>query len=111
MGYHLKGELLEVCDCNTLCPCWIGENPDNGTCQSFMKTLKHESRRFGGCKTKAGSKTACRTVQGTAAPSSAKTCVIPSFIPSIPLTAISFALSFAFYFAPATCLRAPVQKP
>lgn len=36
MGYHLKGELLEVCDCNTLCPCWIGENPDNGTCQSSL---------------------------------------------------------------------------
>ncbi len=36
MGYHLKGELLEVCDCNTLCPCWIGEDPDNGTCQSSL---------------------------------------------------------------------------
>jgi hypothetical protein len=36
MGYHLKGELLEVCGCNTLCPCWIGENPDNGTCQSSL---------------------------------------------------------------------------
>lgn len=36
MGYHLKGELLEVCDCNTLCPCWIGEDPDNGTCQTSL---------------------------------------------------------------------------
>lgn len=36
MGYHLKGELLEVCDCNTLCPCWIGEDPDNGTCRSSL---------------------------------------------------------------------------
>lgn len=36
MGYHLKGELLEVCDCNTLCPCWIGDDPDNGTCQSSL---------------------------------------------------------------------------
>ena len=27
---------LEVCDCNTLCPCWIGEDPDNGTCQSAL---------------------------------------------------------------------------
>jgi len=36
MGYRLQGELLEVCDCNTLCPCWIGENPDNGTCQSTL---------------------------------------------------------------------------
>jgi hypothetical protein len=36
MGYHLTGEMLEVCDCNTLCPCWVGENPDNGTCQSSL---------------------------------------------------------------------------
>lgn len=25
---------MEVCDCNVLCPCWIGEAPDNGTCDS-----------------------------------------------------------------------------
>jgi hypothetical protein len=36
MGYHLEGKLLEVCDCNVLCPCWIGENPDNGTCQTII---------------------------------------------------------------------------
>ena len=36
MGYRLKGDLLEVCDCKTLCPCWIGEDPDNGTCQSAL---------------------------------------------------------------------------
>jgi hypothetical protein len=34
MGYHIQGDLLEVCDCNVLCPCWIGEDPDNGICQS-----------------------------------------------------------------------------
>jgi hypothetical protein len=36
MGYHLVGRLLEVCDCNVLCPCWIGEDPDNGTCLSMQ---------------------------------------------------------------------------
>jgi hypothetical protein len=36
MAYHLEGSLLEVCDCDVLCPCWIGENPDNGTCQSAL---------------------------------------------------------------------------
>lgn len=36
MGYNLEGRLLEVCDCNVLCPCWIGELPDNGTCQSAL---------------------------------------------------------------------------
>jgi hypothetical protein len=34
MAYHLEGRLLEVCDCNVLCPCWIGEDPDNGTCDA-----------------------------------------------------------------------------
>jgi hypothetical protein len=36
VGYNLEGRLLEVCDCNVLCPCWIGELPDNGTCQSAL---------------------------------------------------------------------------
>jgi hypothetical protein len=36
MAYALRGEILEVCDCNVLCPCLIGENPDNGTCQSAL---------------------------------------------------------------------------
>ncbi len=35
-GYQLEGSLLEVCSCNTLCPCWIGEDPDGGTCQSVV---------------------------------------------------------------------------
>jgi len=34
MAYHLEGRLLEVCDCRVLCPCWIGEDPDNGTCDT-----------------------------------------------------------------------------
>ena len=36
MGYHLCGRLLEVCNCRTLCPCWIGEDPDFGTCDSIV---------------------------------------------------------------------------
>jgi hypothetical protein len=35
-GYQLEGSLLEVCSCETLCPCWIGEDPDQGTCESVM---------------------------------------------------------------------------
>ncbi len=34
MAYELEGRLLEVCDCNVLCPCWIGEDPDGGTCDA-----------------------------------------------------------------------------
>jgi hypothetical protein len=36
MTYHLEGRLLEVCDCRVLCPCWIGEDPDNGTCKTIV---------------------------------------------------------------------------
>ena len=36
MAYDLEGALLEVCTCNILCPCWVGEDPDNGDCQSIM---------------------------------------------------------------------------
>lgn len=36
MSYTLEGTLLEVCNCDVLCPCWIGENPDNGTCDAVV---------------------------------------------------------------------------
>ena len=36
MGYQVKGRLLEVCTCNTLCPCWVGEDPDGGTCDGCL---------------------------------------------------------------------------
>lgn len=36
MAYKLEGRLLEVCNCNVLCPCWIGEDPDNGTCDTIV---------------------------------------------------------------------------
>ena len=36
MAYEIEGRLLEVCTCNVLCPCWIGEDPDNGTCDSAL---------------------------------------------------------------------------
>lgn len=34
--YSLTGTLLEACSCGTLCPCWIGEDPDQGDCKSFV---------------------------------------------------------------------------
>src|SRR3954468_15741133 len=34
--YVLEGTMLEACNCEVLCPCWIGEDPDNGTCDSFI---------------------------------------------------------------------------
>jgi hypothetical protein len=35
MGYQLEGRLLEVCNCDVLCPCWVGEDPDPGTCDAI----------------------------------------------------------------------------
>jgi hypothetical protein len=35
-GYELEGSLLEVCTCDVLCPCWIGEDPDGGECLSVI---------------------------------------------------------------------------
>ena len=35
VGYELKGSLLEACSCGILCPCWVGEDPDQGTCDAF----------------------------------------------------------------------------
>lgn len=36
LGYKLEGSLLEVCNCEVLCPCWIGEDPDHGTCEASV---------------------------------------------------------------------------
>jgi hypothetical protein len=36
VGYDLEGSLLEVCTCDVLCPCWIGQDPDNGDCESVV---------------------------------------------------------------------------
>jgi hypothetical protein len=34
--YSIQGRLLEVCTCAAICPCWIGEDPDGGTCDSAL---------------------------------------------------------------------------
>jgi hypothetical protein len=36
MPYQLEGEMLEVCTCKILCPCWVGEDPDGGTCKGLL---------------------------------------------------------------------------
>ena len=36
MPYQLEGQLLEFCSCNVLCPCWLGQDPDGGTCDGFI---------------------------------------------------------------------------
>lgn len=36
MAYDIEGRLLEVCTCNVLCPCWVGEDPDYETCDTTI---------------------------------------------------------------------------
>lgn len=37
MSYEIEGALLEVCPCDVLCPCWVGEDPDgDGTCDAIV---------------------------------------------------------------------------
>lgn len=33
--YDLEGTLLEACSCGVLCPCWVGADPDEGSCDAF----------------------------------------------------------------------------
>ena len=44
MSYQLAGRLLEVCNCRVLCPCWIGEDPDYGTCDTIVAWHFDEGR-------------------------------------------------------------------
>jgi hypothetical protein len=34
--YSLDGTMLEACSCQAPCPCWIGDDPDGGTCDAFV---------------------------------------------------------------------------
>lgn len=36
MSYLLEGTLMEVCDCNVICPCWVGKDPDNENCHAAL---------------------------------------------------------------------------
>lgn len=35
-AYEIEGRLLEVCTCAAVCPCWVGLDPDGGTCDSIL---------------------------------------------------------------------------
>ena len=36
MAYAVEGRLLEACSCGGPCPCWVGDDPDGGTCDAFL---------------------------------------------------------------------------
>jgi len=35
-AFDVEGRLLEVCNCNAICPCWVGLDPDLGSCESIL---------------------------------------------------------------------------
>jgi hypothetical protein len=34
--YQLQGSFSEACDCYSICPCWTGNNPDEGQCTGLF---------------------------------------------------------------------------
>ena len=32
LAYSLSGRFFELCDCYTICPCWVGQAPTDGRC-------------------------------------------------------------------------------
>ena len=36
MAYQLEGRLLEICSCQTICPCFVNEMPDKGACDVMV---------------------------------------------------------------------------
>lgn len=36
MPYNFEGSLFEVCTCDAICPCWIGDDPDGGQCEGLI---------------------------------------------------------------------------
>ena len=36
MAYNLEGRMVEVCTCKSICPCWVGADPDGGACDGAM---------------------------------------------------------------------------
>jgi hypothetical protein len=36
MKYNVEGRLLEACSCGGPCPCWVGDDPDGGSCDAVV---------------------------------------------------------------------------
>jgi len=44
--YQLSGGFFELCDCSSLCPCWVGQLPDDARCTGAF-AWKVESGKIG----------------------------------------------------------------
>jgi hypothetical protein len=36
MAYEMRGQFLEACDCNVMCPCWFEQDPDENECTGIV---------------------------------------------------------------------------
>lgn len=54
MSYSMSGQFLEACDCATLCPCWVGQPPDQNVCNGLfawrVESGKIDGRKIGGLR-------------------------------------------------------------
>lgn len=44
MGYRLRGQMLEACTCEVICPCWVGRDADGGECRGAIVYSFEEGR-------------------------------------------------------------------
>jgi hypothetical protein len=36
MAYEMRGQFLEACDCQVMCPCWLDQEPDEDQCTGMI---------------------------------------------------------------------------
>lgn len=36
MSYHVTGTFIEACDCSSICPCWLDDEPDDDHCTGLF---------------------------------------------------------------------------
>ena len=47
MGYEISGTFIEACDCYTICPCWVDDEPDEGHCTGMFAWSLAPGSRIG----------------------------------------------------------------
>lgn len=48
MDYTLSGTFIESCDCASICPCWVDEEPDQGHCSGLVAWHLDDGSRIAG---------------------------------------------------------------
>jgi hypothetical protein len=48
LGYKLSGDMIECCDCFTICPCWVNDSPDEDHCSALYAWVFKEGSEIEG---------------------------------------------------------------